>query len=175
MMKKIIYSVIILFVIVTACYGQEKLVGLDVNPAVKEHIKKHPECLQTHMKSTDTLELPFFDDFAVMSVFPDADKWLNKDAFINNQWALNPMSYGVASLDIADSIGNIRALSSGGEPSDYLTSLPIDLSYDPVDSIYLSFAYQAGGRSKVPEEKDSLVLEFTTPDTTWVNIWSFRG
>ncbi|MGC9330967.1 MAG: T9SS type A sorting domain-containing protein [Bacteroidales bacterium] len=175
MMKKIINSVIILFFFVAAGYGQEILVGLDVNPALKEHIKKYPECLQTHTKSVDTLVLPFFDDFAVMSVFPDAEKWLNKDAFINDQWALNPMSYGVASLDIADSIGNIRALSSGGEPSDYLTSLPIDLSYDIADSIYLSFAYQAGGRAKAPEEKDSLVLEFTTPDTTWIHIWSVPG
>ncbi|MFW5805067.1 MAG: T9SS type A sorting domain-containing protein [Bacteroidales bacterium] len=175
MMKKIIHSIIILFLVMGAGYGQEKLVDIDINPALKQHIKKYPECFQKHAKGTDTLDLPFFDDFAVMSVFPDADKWLDKDVFINNQWVLNPMSYGVASLDIADSLGNIRALSSVGEPSDYLTSVPIDLSYDVADSIYLSFAYQAGGRAKEPEEKDSLVLEFTTPDTTWVNMWSVPG
>ncbi|MFO7790984.1 MAG: hypothetical protein R6V32_10470, partial [Bacteroidales bacterium] len=175
MRRKITTSVFLLLLFTVLSYGQEQLIGLEGNPVLRQYIKKYPDKVKSSERSADTIELPFFDDFAVLTVFPNQDKWLDKDAFINNQWAENPMSYGVASMDIADSLGNIRALSSGGEVSDYLTSLPINLEYNPSDSIYLSFAYQAGGRALGPEEQDSLVLEFTTPDTTWIHQWSVPG
>lgn len=132
------------------------------------------------LKSTheaDTLSLPFFDDFANAKVYPYSGYWLDKAAFINNTYAYNPLSIGVASLDALDSVGAVYTNLSWqvSEVADYLTSKPINLSYEPADSIYLSFYYQCGGLGEAPEENDSLVVQFATPDSAWHSVWNTPG
>lgn len=175
-MKKLINILLILTLAAGFSQAQEQLIGLDGNPQLRKILKQRPDLLpKTSAETSDTLELPFFDDFALISVYPDQNRWTGYDVYINNQWGKNPWSYGVASFDQADSLGEIRPLSSGGEVSDYLTSRPINLEYAAEDSVFLSFVYQAGGHSKMPEEQDSLVLEMTSPDTTWIGVWNSPG
>ncbi|MFW5767089.1 MAG: T9SS type A sorting domain-containing protein [Bacteroidota bacterium] len=176
MMKKLINILLILTLAAGFSQAQEQLIGLDGNPQLRKTLELRPDLLpKASAETSDTLELPFFDDFALISVYPDQNRWTGYDVYINNQWGKNPWSYGVASFDQADSLGEIRPLSSGGEVSDYLTSKPINLEYAPEDSVFLSFVYQAGGHSKMPEEQDSLVLEMTSPDTTWIAVWNSAG
>lgn len=125
----------------------------------------------------DTLELPFFDDFSASYVYPDSTKWLDKYAFINNTYAINPMTYMTATLDAADEFGNIytHLPSLSSAIADYLTSKPINLAVSPSDSVYFSFFYQAGGNGNKPEAGDSLVVQFKTPDLPWRSVWHVAG
>jgi hypothetical protein len=128
------------------------------------------------LKSTnqhDTLELPFIEDFARKVGYPTSSLWTDNLAYVNYQYPLNSISIGAATLDAIDEAGKIYG--SDGEnifEADYLTSKPINLSYNPGDSIYLSFYYQPGGLGDTPEPKDSLILQFYNSSTNaWQTVW----
>lgn len=102
--------------------------------------------------------------------------WEDDDVHVNGTYPIDPPSIGVASFD---------GLSRTGMPYDFvtytsygiadrLTSVPIDLEYPASDSVYLSFFYQAQGRSgdTFIQPQDSLVLEFYAPEEdTWYRVW----
>lgn len=128
-------------------------------------------------KKKASLTLPFLDDFSQYHFYPDGSKWADVNVFINTNYAVNPISYGVATFDGLDSTGypyNFINPTSYGI-ADYLTSKPIDLT-TVVDSVYLSFYYQPKGMGNQPEAKDSLRLEFfRKSDSTWVRKWAVPG
>jgi len=128
-------------------------------------------------KKKASLSLPFLDDFSQYHFYPDGSKWADVNVFINTNYAVNPISYGVATFDGLDSTGypyNFINPTSYGI-ADYLTSKPIDLT-TVVDSVYLSFYYQPKGMGNQPEAKDSLRLEFfRKSDSTWVRKWAVPG
>lgn len=104
--------------------------------------------------------------------------WLDRSAYHNYRFAENPWSQGVRTFDGVDEygmpyqLGNLSAYGIG----DYLTSKPIDLTFNPADSVLLSFIYQAGGHGNLPEEEDSLFVEFFQPDSAqWYRVWSIPG
>jgi hypothetical protein len=103
--------------------------------------------------------------------------WVNKSAYINNHFAKNPPSLGVATFDGLDSIGKPYQLIPNNlqGPADELTSVPFNLGYDPSSNIYFSFFYQPEGLGNRPEPEDSLVLEFKVPGSDWKRIWSKIG
>ncbi|MDD3860107.1 MAG: T9SS type A sorting domain-containing protein [Bacteroidales bacterium] len=175
-MKRIVLIILIVTSILSL-YSQEVLVNIG-NPFLQKYSSEYLK--QNSLKATmtvDTLELPFFDDFANSFVYPDSTKWLDKFAFINNDYAIDPISYGVATLDAINQYGavytHLPSMSSG--IADYMTSCPIKLNVDAVDSVYLSFYYQAGGTGNDPEDRDSLVLQFKSPDTDWESVWRVEG
>ncbi len=106
--------------------------------------------------------------------------WQEDYVYINDGYAVNQPSYGVATFDGLDRDGRPYDISSSATygRADQLTSLPIDLSARLAsDSIYLSFFYQGKGLSRDgPEDKDSLVLEFYNSTTQKWNLkWASRG
>ena len=125
------------------------------------------------------LTLPVFDDFSTSEGSPDQEIWEDHYAFVNNSFALEPVTNGVVTLDALDADGSIYAhavLDPNTFIADYLTSQPVVLDYPASDSIYLSFLYQAAGRCDPPEEQDSLMVDFYAPDSSrWVNVWSIPG
>ncbi len=124
----------------------------------------------------DTLELPFFDDFSKNSEYPDNKLWTDTYAFINNNYADNPVSIGIATLDAINSEGALNGETDTPFPSDYLTSMPINLHYPGRTDIYLSFFYQPQGLGDEPEEWDSLIVEFYSPSRNeWRQVWSTKG
>jgi hypothetical protein len=168
--------IIILGFTIASLFGQEVIV--DIIPAKLASKKYLDTQLQLKQQEiNDTLNIPFFDDFASTSVFPDNRFWLDMSGFINNGYAYNPISRGVASLDVLDSVGAVYTHLSWqvSDVAEYLTSKPLNLDYEVADSLYLSFFYQCGGNGDVPEYSDWLVLEFTTPDTTWHSVWKTQG
>ena len=122
----------------------------------------------------DTISLPFMDDFSYDGPFPDKINWLDKNVFVNNTMALNPVSVGVATFD---------GLNSGGAPrfgafgsSDELTSAYLDLSSG--SDIFLSFYLQPQGLGDSPTLGDSsatFILEFKNSLNEWVEIDSYNG
>jgi len=173
MLKRIFLFVIFL----NACLGntpaQEVITGLQSNYSITSKILKENKGLT----SSDTLLLPFFDDFSGHSIFPDSKKWNDNFVFINNTYSDQQITAGIATFDALDNTGRMYATaSSSGFKADQLTSLPINLNYSVSDNIWLSFFYQAGGLADPPEANDSLTLQFFAPDEKeWHSVWKAEG
>ncbi|MCB0642201.1 MAG: hypothetical protein KDC44_11200, partial [Phaeodactylibacter sp.] len=120
---------------------------------------------------SDTLSLPFFDDFSYTGPYARERYWLDRDAFINNTLAKDPPSVGLATLD---------GLDRGGRPyltvgsADCLTSKYINLS-GTGDDVYLKFFISPKGYGLLPNESDSLLLQFRNSDGEWNSIAKFDG
>lgn len=125
------------------------------------------------------LDLPVFDDFSNSTVTPDTGIWSDAFVFVNNNFCLNPVTNGVATLDALNEEGSIYShavFSPSTFVADHLTSLPVALDYPVSDSIYLSFLYQPGGLCDLPEEKDSLMVDFfNAVSGQWINVWRVPG
>ena len=123
----------------------------------------------------------FFQDSARQFFLPINDPskiWADDFAYHNYRFAVNPRSLGVVTFDGLDETGFPYEIGSSiTNYADKLTSKPIDLSNNLAsDSIYFSFLYQAQGFGDIPEQSDSLVLEFYAPDTLqWFRVWSTNG
>lgn len=121
----------------------------------------------------DTIKsLPFIDDFSSSSIFPDQRKWMDKKAYINSTYPINPPSIGVATLDAINEYGFIYPTASS-RPSyaDELTSKPIKI--DPaLKNVWLSFYYEPGGIGDMPDSTDLLEVDFYNPDMKeWVAVF----
>ncbi|MBC7920503.1 MAG: T9SS type A sorting domain-containing protein [Ferruginibacter sp.] len=131
------------------------------------------------------LKLPFFDDFASAAIRqrpqPDTARWLAEGgAYINNELPVNHPTLYVATLDGLKANGAAYDVSSplSQGPTDTLLSRPIDLSaYATVDSLYLSFFWQARGLGEQPDLNDSLILQFKDNGVTenWRTVWKQLG
>lgn len=129
--------------------------------------------------------LPFWDDFSVTSDSPDSIRiwgtdttrqWnyeLSKNVHVNATLAINPPTYKVVTFDGLDANGAFHAGSDIGL-ADQLVSDTIDLQGRA--NVVLSFYWQAGGNVEIPEEGDSLILQFYRPtDNSWTTFWSMDG
>jgi len=114
-------------------------------------------------------ELPFYEDFSSSSPFPDPKKWIGDGIYVNDCFAVNQPSIGVATFDALDASGMLyENASSSVFGADTLTSAPIALGgiHAIADTVRFSFYYQIGGldyQDNWPGEKDSLLLEFYAP------------
>ncbi|MCF8237997.1 MAG: T9SS type A sorting domain-containing protein [Saprospiraceae bacterium] len=123
---------------------------------------------------TDTIGLPFFDDFSYPGPYPDPTKWLDNKAFVNDRMAYQPPSIGVATLDGVDERGKPYPIDSTYR--DVLTSAYFDFSgYTENDNILFSFWAQPKGLGFRPETKDSLVVEFKDVNGIWQVAEQIQG
>ncbi|MBN2275339.1 MAG: T9SS type A sorting domain-containing protein [Bacteroidales bacterium] len=153
----------------------QQLIGLTENQQVKKEALKHGN----RKKSTAAVlskELPFFEDFSDITIYPDQEKWTDINAFVNTSFPDLPPSIGVATLDAIDPSGNVYAVNDRATPSDTLTSIPFNLLpyKEGNDEVLLSFFYQAGGKGELPDPQDSLVLEFFSPQANEWN-WAWKA
>jgi len=182
-MRKALKTALILTIIINSnfrIFGQE-LRGLQKNFVVGLAIENkiaEPDLVVQH----DTLQLPFFEDFSdygwlpLPQPFPKASKWSDTYAFINSEFADSMISIGVATLDAFDQFGvpyPIDSINKGH--SDTLTSNFFNIDTTNKTPLYLSFFYQAGGKGNKPEVKDSLFVDFYTPQKGWLNSWQKKG
>lgn len=110
----------------------------------------------------------------------DPDKlWLNRQAYHNYRFAKKPWSLGVVTFDGLDENGfpYIFAPTNITMTCDTLFSKPINMTTaEPQDSVYFSFLYQTEGYGDVPEEGDSLYLDFyDVVDARWRRVWAAGG
>lgn len=158
--------------------AQEYLVNTE-NSNLKKYSKTYFDMHydKSYKDFTDTLGIPFFDDFSNSYIYPDSAKWEDKFAFIGQNYAIEPISIGTATLDALDEFGYVYSHLPYGNAAiaDYLTSRHINLDYLLGDSLYLSFYFQCGGYGNSPEEGDSLVLEFRSPGKDWTSVWRTGG
>jgi len=183
-MKRTVIYLLLFLTPFFALAQKDTLIELGINS--KLIVERHKESVNQNSllrKPSDGLakkkmiSLPFFDDFSQHYFYPDENKWEDNYVFINSNYAVNPISYGVATFDGLDSIGypyDFNNPTAHGV-ADYLTSKSIDLS-TITDSVFLSFYYQPQGYGNKPETEDSLKLEFYRPsDSTWVRKWAAGG
>lgn len=174
-----------------AC-AQEGLVGRQIAPVSPSFAKTASSAKTaslTHKRTPKKLKLPFFDNFAYRSYYPDTNLWYDDTSYtssvcIRRTSAILPPDIGTALLDGRKNDGTgYRPASNnsvGAVPvgfADSLTSHYIDLkNLKEGDSLYLSFFYQPGGRGPMPSVYDSLVLYFAAKDTSdnieFVPVWS---
>ena len=121
--------------------------------------------------TNDTISLPFWDDFS--QGYLDTTKWLfGNDVYINNTQSINPPTMFVATFDGVNQFG--RSYVEGSEyngAGDSLVSLPIDLTLVPIDrrnTVFLSFFWELKGFGEIPNENDSLRLQFFARDSSWI-------
>lgn len=138
-----------------------------------------PENARRH--SLNPRSLPFWDDFSFAKGHrADSLYWINNDkVFVNDGQAINPPSLNVATFDGYNENGvpySTESLETG--VGDTLESQPIKLGEASLtqyrDSIYLTFSYQAGGNSEMPNPDDYLMLEFKSANYGWAEVRRFR-
>lgn len=168
-----VYYLLLLLCLPVIAFSQIKQYG----PARKAPAKVAP-FTNAKRHAVNPVALPFWDDFSfAKGTHADSLLWINNDkVFVNDGQAINPPSINVATFDGYNASGrpySSVALETGY--GDTLESQPILLGNVPVpdrDKIYLSFFYQAGGNSEMPNPSDFLKLEFKST-TGWVEIHRF--
>lgn len=136
---------------------------------------------------TDTLTLPFFEDFAENSHTPNPNRWTGRQVWLNAGFAQSLPNIQSATFDHLDEWGQPYSALDQNDRSyaDTLCSQPINLqfykdgsttvNYKPSDSVYLSFFVERGGWGDSPESTDSLLLQFKTTTGQWVTVWNATG
>jgi hypothetical protein len=166
-MKKfsaIVTVVVTLFL--SPAYAQEALVTLSENPAAQPQPGGRPK-----RAAVASLPLPFVDDFVATQPWPDVNLWTTNGVYVNDHYAVNMPTIGVATFDALDAHGRLYPhLDGAARPADTLASLPIDLSGR--NNVVLSFFYQPGGLGDLPGLADRLRLEFIAPGRDTTEVWS---
>jgi hypothetical protein len=172
-MKKILLLILLIAAQGHILFAQEVITGLYENPVVRDGYEKImlKRSTSASFEITEPLPLPFFDDFSQAWIYPEEDRWMEKQAYVNSNFGYRSANIGVATLDAIDDKGKLHENASQFPfQADSLTSRPLRL--DSVftafprnitigDSVYLSFYYQPQGRAKqAPEGPDSLILQF---------------
>ena len=167
----------------------ERVMPLSSNPVIKKELVRGQSVNElskiSSVQSSDTLFLPFFEDFSEFSVWPSSDRWTDSSAFINPNFPFNPPTIGAATFDGLDWQGNAYVNNNVNASGlcDVLTSKPLNLfndnngiPYNASDSIFMIFYYQRKGRGDNPETNDSLQLQFfNTASGQWQRVWSAKG
>ncbi len=168
-MRSFLLIVLTQFILISV-FSQEVLNDLFVNPALV-----NKKCHATNKSAKTALELPFFDDFSVISDYPNDELWEDKHVFINATYPINPPSIGVATFDGVNANGFVyESLSETPSPADTLTSNIIDMRTVNQNATYLSFYYQPQGNGNAPEFNDSLVLNIISKNSAY-RVWYDNG
>lgn len=150
---------------------QAQLVSLSSRPA-------SPNAQALAKAKTQVVPLPFFDDFSTGSTAANPGLWQESTVYINQNWAVEPITLGVATFDGLNKNGFPIKLNSRDSLADVLVSQPVDISA-PTGRVILSFFYQEKGLGEAPASTDSLTVQVFTelPDSTlgWKSIWSRVG
>jgi hypothetical protein len=194
-----------MWIVTGSVQAQEFLTGLQTNPQIIKMNEAHTQAQKSKNRLDEPpLLLPFFEDFSNYTGYPNQSLFIDKQAFVNNTFAIFPPTTGVVTLDALNERGEIYPhLNTASKGADTLTSRYIRLDslflnavayrITPADSLYFSFYFQPGGGGVIgagangqignqPDKNDSLVLEFgytllntDSIYTVWKHIWSTPG
>jgi len=174
MYRKWLIYVLLIVPVAPKAFPQEVVTGLLHNHQLSNNADK---ISLKSAKGADTLLLPFSDDFSGGDFIPSSLLWEDSYVFVNNTYSTSQVSQGVATFDCLDENGELyESAAAGVFAADTLTSKPINLLFQPADSIIFSFLYEAGGIADLPERDDSLTLRFWAPDEErWYSVWNPKG
>jgi hypothetical protein len=173
-----VFNPLVLLMVLTlsSASAQEFLIPLQRNPVLHKpgHVSHSVQRIQLF---TDTLILPFVDDFSRPGMYPFDSLWLDSGVYINNNYSSRPFTIGIATFDGLDQYGDPYHPSSTQDSiADMLTSRPIQMALTPGDTtVWFTFFYEPEGLGDVPETKDSLVLQFKDSNNVWNTVWQIPG
>jgi hypothetical protein len=128
------------------------------------------------------LEIPFFDDFSSgrgIIHSPQSNRWVNSGVYTSHQMPITPLTLGVAVFDGLNAQGMPYDFTDefAQGPADTLTSMPLNLaSLDSADNVYLFFYLQAAGNGNMPDDVDSMYIDFYSPITgEWSTVKSISS
>ena len=171
----------IIFIILGVLISSQVFAQLVVKPIPKiaPYLDHEQARLSMAPVVADTVTLPFWDDFSYNGQNPDSIYWLvGNDVLINSGGGINPPSLNVATFDGIDANGQPHSSSDFVSPADVLESQPINLSLVPEikrPTVWLSFFWQMKGLGELPDESDSIRLQFLNADDQWVSQWVIAG
>lgn len=175
MIRRLVLFLFLLLLAKATITAQEVVTGPATNHLLSNKAAKgYPPVSKN---GSDTISLPFIDDFSYTGPYPDARLWADNFVFINNTYSVDQLTRGMATFDLLNENGKLYPWAETWTfPADMLTSRYINLDYAPADSIYFSFMYQPGGIGDTPEPGDSLTLLFWSPLTgSWHSVWKTEG
>ncbi|MCS7077469.1 MAG: T9SS type A sorting domain-containing protein [Bacteroidia bacterium] len=130
----------------------------------------------TSKTTTDTINLPFVDDFSYYTSKPTSQLWRGSSVQVNLGYGIQPPSFGVVTFNGCDRAGKPYSSTVSYGSADTLLSKPINLGgLTPSDNVFLSFFYQPQGLGDAPELKDSLIVEFKNSVNQWKQQWVKKG
>jgi hypothetical protein len=165
-------SALLFFLTATGCFAQ-----LQRYPLTRTGSAERENPTRAARTQATLLTLPFFDDFSTATKVPHDSLWINGGVRVNNQFAINAPSKGVATFD---------GLKVSGQPwnfnpnvvqdtVDVLTSQPIDLSgLTAASNVVLSFFWQAGGLGEAPDPFDSLLVQVINAGGQWRTVLALK-
>ncbi|MDJ1473656.1 T9SS type A sorting domain-containing protein [Xanthocytophaga flava] len=175
-MKHYFYSIFwvaVAFFFVIICQAQLRVAPLTQTPP--NPITKKAQA------RTQALSLPFFEDFSTYFGQPDPAKWENHGVVINNTYADDQPSKGMATFDGLQFNGKpyttpTSANQSLTDTTDILTSQPIDLTgHTASTKVNLSFWWSGQSLGESPDPGDSLVLQFKDNTGAWISQWADKS
>lgn len=189
-MKKTLFIIYLAFLTLSSAWAQEILAPL----SSRQMPLSQSSVTSSFSKTQVILELPFFDDFSNYEGIPDPARWATLHAFVNKDYAPEPPTVGMVTLDALDANGDLYPHASTNLfAADTLASQIIRLDsltgayqqkLQPSDSIILSFYYLPGGWygnlwelvGDTPSQQDSLFLEFyDMAQDCWNIVWATPG
>jgi hypothetical protein len=157
------------------------LFGTAYSQLIEIPIPRSSKTISQRLK-TDTIpiDLPIWDDFSTSRFTPDTTYWVSGETiFINPGIGKNPPSLNVATFDGWDAYGTPYSVDPEARgATDSLVSRPINMGKVPSSlnqTVFLSFYYQKEGNGDVPNEGDSLILQFRKEDGSWETVWPLPG
>ena len=157
-----INKIIILILISKSLFSQE-LISINSNEQYSSH------------QSTDSIQLPFWDDFSVNPI--DNTKWsffenLGVKDYKNN----NAPSLNIVEFDGLNSDGNSYNHLNGYGEADVLISDIINMkNYENNQTVYMSFFWNFNINGEHPDYQDSIKLEFMNKQSEWELVWYKTG
>ena len=88
--KKLILPFVAVVLLCSDCFcAQDMIFPLHSNKAIKNYLKEHPKSPQSNERMaspTDTITLPFVDDFSYDGIYPNPNLWADSDVYINRDY-----------------------------------------------------------------------------------------
>lgn len=154
------------------------------DPFMADYLTSHPINLQ-YIKTMSSITLPTTELYyfeSVTGIYHNADSLFYISGTHTYNCLYQSTTYntgmniyynnGSGLMNVSDSLYYYDTIASQYV---YINRYII-YNYSVADSMYLSFFYEGKGYGgNAPESTDSLVLEFKTPSTDWIHIWSVPG
>ena len=117
-MKKIFLILGLILINISCIYSQEIITELSTNSQITGQYKaKHK-----FKASNISIKLPFIDDFSNYTGYPDSGLWMDNYVYINTQFAIFPITIGVATFDALNDSGVIYPQAMASQFPYYLTN-----------------------------------------------------
>ena len=126
--------------------------------------------------SLDTILIPFWDDFSGSDSIENNIWSIYENLSVKDYYNINAPSLNVIEFDGLNKDGIPYNYENGYGVSDILESDKINLNnFNLKDSLYLSFYWNYNFNGELPDNEDSLKVDFLDKNNVWKTVWAKNG